>query len=295
MIFIKILIISLCIALSVGFYTLLERKILSYIQVRKGPNKVSLGGIPQPLADAIKLFLKEGLKINLSIRISYLLSPIVAMVIMLILWSLYFSDSSLVSFKLGVLFFFAVSSLNVFVILISGWSSNRKYALLGATRGVAQTISYEVSMSLVLFIVLISKKSFDFFEIRDFNFFYLPFVGLLWFITCLSERNRAPFDLAEGESELVSGFNIEYGRASFAFLFIAEYGRVLLLSIVTASLFFCSWLSSSGSSIIFWSIVSTLFLWVRGTFPRMRYDSLISLTWKTFLRLSLGFGFLMFI
>lgn len=237
MVVIKIAVIRLCLALSVGFYTLLERKFLSYIQIRKGPNKVSFGGIPQPLSDAAKLFVKETVKISLSINLSYYLSPNLAIVIILLLWSLYASNSMVVVLKLGVLFFLCVSRLNVFVVLVSGWSSNRKYALLGATRGVAQTISYEVSMSLILLTIIIRKISFDWYELSDYFLIFLPIVFVLWFIRCLRETNRAPFDLAEGESELVSGFNIEYGRANFAFLFIAEYGGVLFLRIITSAIF----------------------------------------------------------
>lgn len=290
MVVIKIAVIRLCLALSVGFYTLLERKFLSYIQIRKGPNKVSFGGIPQPLSDAAKLFVKETVKISLSINLSYYLSPNLAIVIILLLWSLYASNSMVVVLKLGVLFFLCVSRLNVFVVLVSGWSSNRKYALLGATRGVAQTISYEVSMSLILLTIIIRKISFDWYELSDYFLIFLPIVFVLWFIRCLRETNRAPFDLAEGESELVSGFNIEYGRANFAFLFIAEYGGVLFLRIITSAIFLNSWLFSLGLGVFMWTLVSILFLWVRGTYPRIRYDKLMRLTWKSFLTLVLALG-----
>lgn len=281
---VKSLVVCLCVALGVGFYTLVERKVLSYIQLRKGPNKVGIIGLPQPLADALKLFRKEGVQVSLVNKFIYIISPVLAVVFMLLLWGLYVSSFSGVSFKFGVLFFLCVSRLNVYTVLFSGWGSNSKYALLGAIRAVAQTISYEVRMALVLMVVLLSRFSFDFFSISEaqrfilFVFLVLPFASA-WFIRCLAETNRAPFDLAEGESELVSGFNIEYGGGEFAFLFIAEYGSILLIRFLTAALFLGGALEGLGFfSLLKFLFLAFLFLWVRGSYPRMRYDTLMSLT-----------------
>lgn len=247
----KALVLFLCIALGVGFYTLLERKVLAYIQLRKGPNKVGYFGIPQPLADAVKLFTKEVVFVSFSNKFFYVFSPVVSVIIMLTLWGLYFSEFGVGVFKLGVLFFLCVSSVNVYTVLFSGWSSNSKYALLGAVRAVAQTISYEVSMALVLMVVLIRRVRFDLVSIGFSQvgiwFIFLMFpVFVIWFISSLAETNRAPFDLAEGESELVSGFNIEYGGGEFAFLFIAEYGRILFMSFMRVVLFIGNVISFVG-------------------------------------------------
>lgn len=292
---VKALVVCICVALGVGFYTLVERKVLSYIQLRKGPNKVGIAGLPQPLADALKLFSKEGVQISFINKFIYVASPVFAVVFMLLLWGLYVSSFSSAVFKLGVLFFLCVSRLNVYTVLFSGWGSNSKYALLGAIRAVAQTISYEVSMALVLMVVLVSSFSFDFFFISStqrfiiFLFLVVPF-AFVWFVRCLAETNRAPFDLAEGESELVSGFNIEYGGGEFAFLFIAEYGSILLISFLRRALFLGGALEGVGIfPILKFLFLAFLFLWVRGSYPRMRYDTLISLTWKNVLTSVLGF------
>lgn len=201
---------------------------------------------------------------------------------MFFLWLLYSSMFfGVVCFKLGVLFFLCVSRLNVYSVLLSGWSSNSKYALLGSVRAVAQTISYEVSMGLILIVILFFVMRFDFVSINFsqmcvwFIVLYLPGFGI-WFISRLAETNRAPFDLAEGESELVSGFNIEYGRGEFAFLFIAEYGSIMLMSIITRVIFVMGFFGVIG--IVKFIFFVYLFLWVRGSFPRVRYDVLMSLT-----------------
>lgn len=282
-------------ALAVGFYTLLERKVLSYIQTRKGPNKVGFLGLPQPLADAAKLFTKENIQISLANKTVFCLSPVLAVAIMLILWRLYFSSFGHTTFSLGILFFLCVSSLNVYTVLLSGWSSNSKYALLGAIRAVAQTISYEVSIALILITILFASSNFDLYHIHlaqqsVWFIILLPPIAVIWYITRLAETNRSPFDLAEGESELVSGFNIEYGGGEFALLFIAEYGRILFIRVLTTILFIGKYIENlGGMSIILFLLVRYAFLWVRGSYPRIRYDTLISLTWKSFLTLILRF------
>lgn len=290
---IKSVILFLCLALGVGFYTLIERKVLSYIQLRKGPNKVRIMGLPQPLADAAKLFTKEKPYITKSIKSIYKIGPAGATIVILILWRLYISNFRIRVIKLAVIFFIAVSRINVFTILLSGWSSNSKYALLGAIRATAQTISYEIRIALIILSLISLSLSFSLKGVflRQINLWVTvisPVLLIIWLITSLAETNRAPFDLAEGESELVSGFNIEYGGAEFALLFIAEYGRILFISIVTSCLFLSGFRTNLGIlNLIKILFIAFIFLWVRGSFPRIRYDTLISLTWKTFLTLAI--------
>nr|QGW36206.1 NADH dehydrogenase subunit 1 [Monodonta labio] len=287
----------ICVLLGVAFFTLLERKGLGYFQIRKGPNKVGLGGLPQPLADAAKLFTKELAKPTLANQSPYFLAPVLSLVLALLLWELYPSEGCGGYFLWGVLFFLCVSSLNVYGTLLAGWASNSKYALLGAIRAVAQTISYEVSLALILLFVLFVCGSFSFIEIKGMyggvwlSFLLFP-ISLVWFVSCVAETNRAPFDFAEGESELVSGFNIEYSAGGFALIFMAEYGNILVMSMFTSVLFF------GGGSVVgvdFDLVMSLkilffafLFVWVRATLPRFRYDLLMGLTWKSFLPVSLG-------
>nr|YP_003204842.1 NADH dehydrogenase subunit 1 [Bolinus brandaris]ACF04916.1 NADH dehydrogenase subunit 1 [Bolinus brandaris] len=287
-----------CILLAVAFFTLLERKGLSYIQLRKGPNKVGLAGLPQPIADAAKLLTKEIAKPTMANYSPYFAAPIFSFILALLLWQLYPSLYASSYFKWGILFFLCVSGMNVYGTLLAGWASNSKYALLGSLRAIAQTISYEVSMALVLLFPLFLVGTFSFIEIKESQeFIWLSFlmipVSLVWFVTCIAETNRAPFDFAEGESELVSGFNIEYGSAGFALIFLAEYANILVMSLFSALLFF------GGSSSLFFEsdivfMIKVLFfafafIWVRGSYPRFRYDLLMGLTWKGFLPASLSF------
>nr|UFI48534.1 NADH dehydrogenase subunit 1 [Amalda depressa] len=288
----------ICILLAVAFFTLLERKGLSYIQIRKGPNKVGLAGLPQPIADAAKLLTKEIAKPTMANYSPYFAAPIFSFILALLLWQLYPSLYSCSYFKWGILFFLCVSGMNVYGTLLAGWASNSKYALLGSLRAIAQTISYEISMALILLFPLFLVGSFNFIEIKEsqeviwLSLMMIP-VSSIWFVTCVAETNRAPFDFAEGESELVSGFNIEYGAAGFALIFLAEYANILVMSLFTSLLFF------GGSSMFF--IHSDLafmlkilffafaFIWVRASYPRFRYDLLMGLTWKGFLPASLSF------
>nr|YP_009572108.1 NADH dehydrogenase subunit 1 [Umbonium thomasi]QBI37694.1 NADH dehydrogenase subunit 1 [Umbonium thomasi] len=286
-----------CILLGVAFFTLLERKGLGYFQIRKGPNKVGIGGLPQPLADAAKLFTKELAKPTVANQSPYFLAPVLSLILALLLWETYPSENSGGYFLWGVLFFLCVSSLNVYGTLLAGWASNSKYALLGAIRAVAQTISYEVSLALILLFVLFMCKSFSFMEIKTlYGYVWLSFllgpISLIWFVSCVAETNRAPFDFAEGESELVSGFNVEYSAGGFALIFMAEYGNILVMSLFTSVLFF------GGANMMFVDadllmsikvlFFAFVFVWVRATLPRFRYDLLMGLTWKSFLPVSLG-------
>nr|YP_011014778.1 NADH dehydrogenase subunit 1 [Fulgoraria chinoi]WQB41291.1 NADH dehydrogenase subunit 1 [Fulgoraria chinoi] len=287
-----------CILLAVAFFTLLERKGLSYIQTRKGPNKVGFAGIPQPIADAAKLLTKEIAKPTMANYAPYFIAPIFSLILALLLWQLYPSLYATNYFKWGILFFLCVSGLNVYGTLLAGWASNSKYALLGSLRAIAQTISYEVSMALILLFPLFLIASFSFIEISEsqqiiwFSVLMSP-VSFIWFVACVAETNRAPFDFAEGESELVSGFNIEYGAAGFALIFLAEYANILVMSLLTTLLFFGGSSMVLAESDLFFTLkvlfFAFLFIWVRASYPRFRYDLLMNLTWKGFLPASLSF------
>lgn len=280
------------ILLAVAFFTFMERKELSYIQIRKGPNKVGFIGIPQPIADAIKLLVKEIAKPIIANSLPYFIAPIFRFILALFIWQLYPRLRNLSYFKFGALFFLCVSSLNVYGTLLAGWSSNSKYALLGSLRAIAQTISYEVRIALVFLSPLFLVGIINFLDVSEFqDFLWLVFIlwpiAFVWFATCVAETNRAPFDFAEGESELVSGFNIEYSSAGFALIFLAEYANILVIRLFSAILFFGgNFLFQYGFDfllIIKVLFFSFLFIWVRASYPRFRYDLLIRLTWKRFL------------
>ena len=286
--FITFLVLVIGVLVGVAFFTLFERKLLGYIQLRKGPNKVGLVGILQPFADAIKLFSKEHVRPFYSNYLAFLIAPVASLILSLFLWmSLPFTYFFL-RFDLSVIFFLAVISLNVYSLLASGWSSNSKYSLIGALRGVAQTISYEISLVLTLLTPILILGRFDWFKLLEYQngFLFLglfPLTALVWFITCLAETNRTPFDFAEGESELVSGYNTEYSRGGFALIILAEYTRILFIS------FLFAWIFLGNEFILFISFVGGAFgfVWVRGTLPRFRYDKLMYLAWKSFLPFSL--------
>ena len=283
----------ICVLVGVAFLTLIERKVLAYIQIRKGPNKVGFIGILQPFADAIKLFTKEQTYPTMSNFLPYYLSPVFRLFVSLIVWLTIPYEIGLFNFFMGVLFFLCCTRLGVYTTIGAGWSSNSKYSLLGSLRAVAQTISYEVRLALILlsFIILVGGFRFNLFSLyqRDCWFLFLTIpLSLIWFASCLAETNRTPFDFAEGESELVSGFNTEYSRGGFALIFLAEYARILFISILVA-LFF---LGGNLLRIFFYiklAFIAFCFIWVRGTLPRFRYDKLMYLAWKRFLPVSLNY------
>nr|UQS75828.1 NADH dehydrogenase subunit 1 [Villa sp.] len=291
--FISSLLLVICVLVGVAFLTLLERKILGYIQLRKGPNKVGLMGIPQPFCDAIKLFTKEQTYPVLSNYISYYFSPVISLFLSILVWMCMPFLVKLYSFNLGILFFLCCTSLGVYTVMVAGWSSNSNYALLGGLRAVAQTISYEVSLALILlsFVFLIGSYNFiDFFFYQKYMWFlFILFpMALVWFTSCLAETNRTPFDFAEGESELVSGFNVEYSSGGFALIFMAEYASILFMSMLFSVIF----LGSDIYSLMFYFkllFISFVFIWARGTLPRFRYDKLMYLAWKSFLPFSLNY------
>nr|QRG31134.1 NADH deshydrogenase subunit 1 [Chrysochares punctatus] len=282
--------------LGVALLTLFERKVLGYIQFRKGPNKVGFLGLMQPFSDAIKLFSKEQtfpLKSNLNL---YYICPIFSLLMSLFLWQSIPFVSYHYSFVLSILFFLSVSSLGVYMIMLAGWSSNSNYSLLGGLRAVAQTISYEVSLILILlsflFLVL-SFDLFDFFKYQE-NVWLLFVMGplcFMWLVTSLAETNRTPFDFAEGESELVSGFNVEYSSGGFAMIFMAEYSSIMFMSFFSSILF----MGADLNSMLFFykvGLMMFIWIWIRGTLPRFRYDKLMYMAWKTYLPVSLNFLFL---
>lgn len=281
-----------------AFLTLLERKVLGYIQIRKGPNKIGLIGILQPFSDAIKLFSKEQTFPYISNFYIYYLCPLLNLLVSLFIWTVIPFISWFLNFNFSILFFLCISRLRVYCIIIAGWSSNRNFAFLGRLRCIAQSVSYEVSLSLILISLIFFSLSLNFYSILNFqyyvNFIFLSFpLFLIWIISCLAETNRTPFDFAEGESELVSGFNVEYRRGGFAIIFLAEYSSIIIIRIITCLLF----LRSSIFSFIFFlksSFIVFLFVLIRGTLPRFRYDKLIYLAWKSFLPVSLNFLIIFF-
>nr|ARC95505.1 NADH dehydrogenase subunit 1 [Hippodamia convergens]ARC95518.1 NADH dehydrogenase subunit 1 [Hippodamia convergens] len=288
-----LLILVVCILVSVAFLTLMERKVLGFIQIRKGPNKVGFMGMLQPFSDAIKLFSKESIFPYMSNFMIFLFSPMLSLLLALMLWLSMPFFCYLVNFNFSVLYFFSISSMGVYTIMMSGWSSNSVYSLLGSLRAVAQTISYEVSMFLILLSFLVLVMSLNLFSFVFYQkFIWLLFLNmpmsLMWLISSLAETNRTPFDFAEGESELVSGFNVEYSGVGFAFIFMAEYSNILFMSMLSVLMF----LGGDFYSYIFFlklMILSFGWIWIRGTLPRYRYDKLMYLSWKVFLPVSLNF------
>nr|YP_010403058.1 NADH dehydrogenase subunit 1 [Acrolepiopsis assectella]UQV94869.1 NADH dehydrogenase subunit 1 [Acrolepiopsis assectella] len=293
LIIIGMLILMVGVLIGVAFLTLLERKVLGYIQIRKGPNKLGFMGILQPFSDAIKLFSKEQTYPNYSNYLSYYFSPIVGFVLSLVMWMLIPYYFNLLNFNLGLLFFFCCTSLGVYTVMIAGWSSNSNYAMLGSLRSVAQTISYEVSLALIMMSSIIMIMDFNLMKFTYFqNYIWFIFLmiplSLCWLSSSLAETNRTPFDFAEGESELVSGFNIEYSSGGFALIFLAEYSSILFMSL----LFVLMFMGGYSLNLFFYMklvFLSFIFIWVRGTLPRYRYDKLMYLAWKSYLPISLNF------
>jgi len=284
---------ALPVLVNVAFLTLLERKILGLSQIRVGPNKVGAWGLLQPAADAVKLFTNSFTTLGPINKTVFFITPVLRLVLALILRTLVSSSSGSVLNNLSVLFFIIVLRFNVYPLFSAGWSSNRKYALIGGLRAISQTIAYEISLAFILISLLLPRFSLEFFSLAAPSKL-TPFgllnclVLFLWVITILAELNRTPFDFAEGESELVSGFNIEYGSVKFAIIFIAEYAIIYIFRLLSASLIFgLSYTQRIGLVVgVSWR---WFFIWARVTLPRFRYDLLINSTWKKILpyRLSL--------
>jgi NADH-quinone oxidoreductase subunit H len=297
--FIKILSIIIPLLISIAFSTLLERKIIGYMQRRKGPNNVGFLGILQPIADGIKLFLKESLIPSFSNQFLFILSPIIAFFLALLLWpvipfsiynSFFYHDYSL-------LYILMISSLAVYAIIYSGWSSNSKYPFLGAMRSAAQMISYELGLSMIILILAFSANTLSlnniiFAQKNLINFFpHFP-IFILFLISILAETNRHPFDLPEAEAELVSGYNVEYSSMTFALFFLGEYSNILFMSTLTICLFFGGFYNIFYDSILLFAIkigiVFFFFVWVRVTLPRYRYDQLMHIGWKNIIPITFG-------
>nr|DAZ91341.1 TPA_asm: ND1 [Echinogammarus veneris] len=284
------LIMGVMVLISVAFVTLMEQKILASSQIRVGPNQVGYWGILQSFADAVKLLSKENVKTQ-SMKMSvYYISPISGLALAIILWVVYPFDKGGLEMVFGVLFFMAVSGLSVYPILTSGWASNCKYSILGSMRAVAQMVSYEVSLGMVLVSLVWVSGAFSFKGLMEvqygvWNIVYCLPLGCVWFVSALAETNRTPYDFSEGESELVSGFNTEYGASGFTSIFLAEYASILLMSI----LFSCMFMSGVMSvwTVFKGVLIAFIFVWVRATLPRYRYDKLMGLAWKSFLPVSL--------
>ena len=300
---IKFLIIAVPVLISVAYLTLAERKVIGYSQTRKGPNVVGIYGLLQPLADGVKLFSKEMIIPNHVSIFLYFFSPILALTLGLVVWGLMPLNfySAMSDITLGILIIFALSSVGVYAILMSGWSSNSKYAFMGSLRAAAQMISYEVSIGLIVISVILCAGTMNLLNLiqaqEQLTWFLLPLLpaAFMFFISCLAETNRAPFDLTEGESELVSGYNVEYSSMTFALFFLAEYSHIIFMSFLFAVIFLGGWSFIINSPIILFikgTFMVFMFVWVRTSFPRLRYDQLMSLLWKTYLPLSLALIFL---
>nr|WIL10236.1 NADH dehydrogenase subunit 1 [Stenocladius sp. 2 XYG-2023a] len=290
-------IIIISVLVGIAFLTLFERKILGYIQFRKGPNKIILFGLAQPFSDALKLFSKEYFCPLMSNYFIFFFSPIFNLFLSLCLWLCLPLLSGFLDFFFGFLFFLCFSSLGVYTIMIAGWSSNSNYSLLGGLRCVAQVISYEVSLSLILISFLILIDGFSIYNLIYYqNYIYFFFIcvplTLVMFTSMLAETNRTPFDFAECESELVSGFNVEYMGGEFALIFLSEYSNILFMSMLFSFMFF----GGLFNNLLFFFVIFIVFVfvWVRGTLPRFRYDKLMYLTWKGFLPISLNYLFFFF-
>jgi NADH-quinone oxidoreductase subunit H len=300
------LLIALPVLLSVAFITLAERKVMGAAQRRLGPNVVGFFGILQPLADGVKLIFKETVLPIAANKFTFALAPVLTFFLSLITWAVIPFDFGVVlaDLNLGILYLFAISSLGVYGIIISGWASNSRYAFLGALRSTAQMVSYEVSIGLIIMSIFVCVGSLNLTHVVLFQqniWFFIPFYPLfiLFFVSALVETNRPPFDLPEAESELVSGYNVEYSAAGFALFFIGEYANLILMGSLISVLFFGGWLPLPGFHWLpisgpLWLGLKTAFfvfcfVWVRVAFPRYRYDQLMRLGWKVFLPLSLGF------
>nr|QID02649.1 NADH dehydrogenase subunit 1 [Scrobicularia plana] len=282
--------------LSVAYFVIIERKGLSIVQRRHGPNKPTLLGLLLPVADGVKLLSKEWVVPVAANQALFLIGPFFVFFFSYGLWLIYPVSHPIGYFKLSLLYFLCMSSVKVFGVIMCGWSSNCQYGLLGAMRAAAQSVSYEISFSTLLLCPLLFLGTFELYEMRVSSVFYVGLcveVLLLWFVSALAETNRTPFDFVEGESELVSGYMVEYGAFGFTLLVLAEYGSIIFMSLICCSLFFSFQVSMSLVSDIIFTLmvvfISYLFIVVRGTLPRYRYDMLMDMCWKVMLPLSIVF------
>ena len=301
----KIFLIIFPLLISIAYLTFFERKVIGSMQLRKGPNVVGPFGLLQPIADGLKLLSKETIFPDSSNKFLFILSPIITFVLALIAWAVIPIDYKVVlaDINVGIMYIFAVSSLGVYGIIVAGWSSNSRYAFLGSLRSAAQMISYEVSIGLIIISILLTAGSLNLSNIvlsQEKVWYIIPHFPMfvIFFISTLAETNRAPFDLPEAESELVAGYNVEYSSMSFGLFFLGEYGNMILMSSMSTILFLGGWLPPVQNEFLnlvpgfIWFLIKVafllfIFLWVRATLPRYRYDQLMALGWKLFLPLSL--------
>ncbi len=310
----KIVAVVVPLILTVAYYTYMERKVIGYMQLRRGPNRIGPAGLFQPFADVLKLLLKEIVLPANANKFLFVLAPVLSLAPAFAAWVVIpFNDWMVIAdIDAGLLYLLAMSSIGVYGLIIAGWASNSKYAFLGSIRSCAQMVSYEIAMGFALVGVLILSGSLNLTEIvlaqqgGLLDWFWLPLLPLfvVYIISGLAETNRAPFDVAEGESEIVAGFHVEYAGAAFAVFFLAEYANMILISALTAILFAGGWLSPFeglwlvgdtflGQGSIFWFLLKTvffmyLFLWWRATYPRYRYDQIMRLGWKVFVPITMG-------
>ena len=313
---VAILAVTVVVILCVAYATYLERKVIGFMQLRQGPNRVGFRGLLQPFADVLKLLVKEIVIPGRANRWLFLTAPVLALVPALAAWAVVplFPNFAVADLNAGLLYLLAMTSLGIYGIILAGWASNSKYALLGAMRSAAQMVAYEIAMGFALVGVLMAAGSLNLGDIVEKqaggvgNWFVLPLLPLflVYFISGIAETNRAPFDVAEGESEIVAGFHVEYGGATFAMFFLAEYANMILIATLTAVLFLGGWDSPFAGLIdrqwpvvgilaapgLFWLAANTflfvfVFLWLRATFPRYRYDQIMRLGWKVFIPVTL--------
>src|SRR5579862_9770775 len=302
---VQIVMVVVPLLVAIAYYTYAERKVLAFSQLRKGPNVVGPFGLLQPFADGLKLLLKETIIPSGANRIVFMVAPMITFTLALVAWAVIPFDVGVViaNINVGVLYLFAISSLSVYGVIMAGWASNSRYAFLGALRSAAQMVSYEVSIGFVLVTVLLCVGSLNLTDIvmaQRHIWFVIPLLpmAVVFFISGLAETNRAPFDLPEGESELVAGYFVEYSAMTFALFYLGEYANMIMVSAMTAILFLGGWLAPFGVAPFtwvpapIWFLLKTVFmmfviLWVRATFPRFRYDQLMRLGWKVFLPFSL--------
>ncbi len=316
----QVLAVTIVVTLCVAYLTLAERKVIGYIQNRIGPNRVGPKGLFQPFADVIKLLLKEVVVPSSANRFLFIIAPLLSITPALAAWAVMplFPGFTLANINAGLLYVLALTSLGVYGVILAGWASNSKYAFLGAMRSAAQIVAYEIAMGFALVAVVMAAGSLNLGEIVEaqaggaglLNWFWLPLFPLfvVYFISGVAETNRAPFDVAEGESEIVAGFHVEYSGVTFAIFFLAEYANMILISALTAVFFLGGWLSPFqglfgedsllGAPGLFWFALKTAFflfcfLWFRATFPRYRYDQIMRLGWKIFIPVTIVWIFVL--